>query len=225
MKGMQLNAKNLLLSIAKIGKAIGVAMVAGELCEPDTDVAQIHTVDQDGGAMLADGGTFRLGYKGEWTTDIAWNASAATTKTAFELLTTVTDTITFSAAYPITGTTATWTTAGPKAEIEWDPALLLDSAVVMTTRSPVSTIGSLVASMVLVATGASVTGILLKAVSEDDIQNNNNIERAFLVRGAAICDSDQIYCIAAQKAAGLAAMVALGVQMRQEPDIYTAGLD
>jgi hypothetical protein len=77
--------------------------------------------------------------------------------------------------------------------------------------------------MVIVATGANVTGILLEKVIKEDLLVGNNIERAFLVRGAAIVDSDQVTCLAAQKAAGLAAMVALGVQMRTEPTIYQSG--
>ncbi len=202
----------------------GVAMAVGELCEPDAAVAQVHTFAAIATAPLADSGTYKLGYKGQWTTALAWNASAATAKTAFELLSTVTDTITFSAAPCITGSTATWTATGNKAEIDVDARLLLDGAVVMTGSTfPVSTEGTHVASMVIVATGASVTGICLGKVTEAEIQSGNNIKRAFLVRGAAICDSDQITCLAAQKAAGLAAMVALGVQMRTEPSIYQSG--
>lgn len=195
----------------------------GECLEPDTAVAQIHTVTNTAGGPLADGGTFKLGYKGEWTTALAWNASAADTKTAFELLATVTDTITFSAAFPITGTTATWTTAGPKDEINVDARLLLDGAVVMGTLAPVSTIGSLVASQVIVATGANTTSILLEKVTLAELLVGNNIERAVLLRGSAIVDSDQLSVLAAQKADALTALTALGIQMRTEPTIYQSG--
>ncbi len=86
----------------------GVAMACGEICEPDTAVAQIATTANVAGAPTADSGTFKLGYKGQWTTALAWNVTLADAKTAFELLSTVTDTITFSASPAITGTTATW---------------------------------------------------------------------------------------------------------------------
>jgi len=198
----------------------------GELCEPDTAVAQVHTFAAIATAPLADAGTYKLGYKGEWTTALAWDANANACKAAFELLSTVTDTITFSAAACITGSTATWTTSGPKDEIEVDARLLTDGEVTMAgSTMPVTTIGSLVASMVITATGANVTGILLEKVTQADLLVGNNIERPFLVRGAAIVNSDECTCLAAQKAAGIAAMVALGVQMRTEPDILSSGLD
>lgn len=195
----------------------------GELLEPDTAVAQVHTGTNTAGGPLADGGTYRIGYKGQWTTALAWNASAATIKTAFELLSTVTDTITFSAAICITGSTATWGTAGPKAEIDFDTRLLLDGAVVMGSLAPVSTIGSLVASRVIIATGANATSILLEKVTLADLLIGNNIERACLVRGAAIVDSDEVSVLAAEKAAALTALIALGVQFRTEPTIYQSG--
>ncbi len=211
------------LVISRDLAAAAAGLKVGELLEPDTAVAQIHTTTNTAGGPTADGGTFKLGYKGQWTTALAWNASAADTKTAFELLSTVTDTITFSAAFAITGTTATWATAGPKDEIDVDARLLLDGAVVMGTLTPVSTIGSLVASQVLIATGANATSILLQKVTQAELLVGNNIERACLVRGAAIVDSDQTTVLAAQKAAALAALVALGIQMRTEPTIYQSG--
>jgi len=194
----------------------------GELCEPDTAVAQVHTYASALG-FVPDGGTYRLGYKGEWTGDLAYDLNAAGIKAAFEALSTVTDTITASATCQIADT-ITWTTAGPKDEIDVDTRLLTDGGVVCSDLyCPVSTIGSLVASMVITATGANVTGILLEKVTKEELLVGNNIRRAFLVRGAAIVDSDQITCATAQKAAGIAAMEALGVQMRTEPDIYQSG--
>ncbi len=202
----------------------GVAMAVGELCEPDAAVAQVHTFAALATAPLADGGTYRLGYKGQWTTAMAFNETLGNARTAFELLSTVTDVITFSAEPCITGTTATWTSTGNKAEIDVDARLLTDGGVSMAGATfPVTTEGTHVVSMVIVATGANVTGICLGKVTEAEIQTGNNIKRAFLVRGSSICDSDQITCLAAEKAAGLAAMVALGVQMRTEPTIYQSG--
>ena len=200
-----------------------VGLAVGECLEPDTAVAQIHTTANVAGAPTADGGTYRLGYKGQWTTALAWNATLATAKTAFELLSTVTDTVTFSAAPAVRGTTCTWATAGPKDEIEVDSRLLLDGVVVMTMTTAVSTIGSLVASRVIIATGSNATSILLEKVTVAELNDGNNIERACLVRGAAIVDSDQLAVLAAQKAAALTALIALGIQFRTEPTIYQSG--
>ena len=201
--------------------AATVALPVGQLCEPDTAVAQIHTITT---ALTADGGTYKLGYKGQWTTALAWNANAAAIKAAYELLSTVVDTITASAAFA-NATTITWTTAGQKDEVEFDGRLLLDGAVVMDTEPTidVSTIGSTAAEMVIVATGGNASGVLLEKVTLADLLADNNISRAFLVRGSSIVDSDQVTVVAAQKAAALAALVALGIQMRTEPTIYQSG--
>lgn len=197
-----------------------VALPVGQLCEPDGAVAQIHTVTT---ALDPDGGTYKLGYKGQWTTALAWDANAAAIKAAFELLSTVTDTITASAAMD-NAVTLTWTTAGQKEEIEYDGRLLLDGAVVILALTiDVSTIGSTAAEMVIVATGGNATGVLLEKVTLADLKASNNISRAFLVRGSAIVDSDQVTVVAAQKATALAALVALGIQMRTEPTIYQSG--
>ena len=122
-----------------------VGLVVGEILEPGGAVAQIHTTDTKGNT--ADGGTFKLGYKGQWTTALAFGVTLADAKTAFELLSTVTDTVTFSASPMINGTTCTWGTAGKKATIEVDGRLLLDLAVVMDDATlAISTGGSVAAS-------------------------------------------------------------------------------
>ncbi len=211
------------LVISRDLAAAAAGLQVGECLEPDTAVAQIHTTTNTAGAPTADGGTYRLGYKGQWTTDLAFGVTLAAAKTAFELLSTVTDTVTFSASPAITGTTCTWATAGPKDEIEWDTRLLLDGAVVCGTLSPVSTIGSVATSVVLIATGANASAILLEKVTQAELLVGNNIERACLVRGAAIVDSDQVTVLAAQKAGALTALIALGIQFRTEPTIYQAG--
>lgn len=51
--------------------------------------ASVNEVQEVQIAATADGGTFKLAYKGEVTGTIAYNASAATVETAFEALTTV----------------------------------------------------------------------------------------------------------------------------------------
>ena len=201
-----------------------LALVVGELLEPGGAVAQIHTTANVAGAPTADGGTYKLGYKGQWTTALAWNATLATAKTAFELLSTVTDTVTFSAAPAITGTTCTWATVGKKAKIDVDSRLLLDAAVVMTMTCPVTTGGSVAASSAkIVATGANADYILLEKVTLADLQTELNIERAVIKGGECIVDGDNLYAVAAQLAGAKTAMIARGVTIRTEPTIYQAG--
>lgn len=201
-----------------------VGLVVGEILEPGGAVAQIHTVTNTAGGPTADGGTFRLGFKGQWTTDLAWNASAATCKTAFELLSTVTDTVTFSAAFPITGTTVTWGTAGKKDIINVDARLLLDGAVVMGTLAPISTGGSTAAgSGKIIATGGNADYVLLEKVLLADLQAVGLIERAVISKGDVILDGDNLFCLAAQLAAAKTALITRGMTIRTEPTIYQSG--
>lgn len=200
-----------------------VGFVVGEMLEPAGNVAQIHTIVTGADAPNSDGGTFKLGYKGQWTTALAWNANAGTIKAAFELLSTVDDDITASAAHD-DAVTLTWTTAGKKDEIQHDGRLLTDGGIAMTsTVINVTTVGSTTSDVVVCATGGNVTGILLEKVTLDDLKNNNNIQRAFLVKGPSIVDGNNLYAVAAQLADAKAAMVVLGVTIRTEPTLYQSG--
>lgn len=200
------------------------ALVVGECMEPATAVAQIHTITTFADAPTADGGTYRLGYKGQWTTALAWDANAAAIKAAFELLSLVTDTITASAAFGTT-VTITWTTAGQKDEIGLDARLLLDGTVAMTSATlTVTTPGSAATDNVIIATGGNVNGILLEKVTLEDLKTLNNIKRTFLVEGDAEVNGNNLYTIAAQLAAAKTALVALGIRVRAEATIYQVGV-
>ncbi len=203
-----------------------VGLVVGEILEPGGAVAQIHTFAAIASAPLADSGTYKLGYKGQWSTALAWNASAATAKTAFELLSTVTDTITFSAAPVITGTTATWATAGKKAKINVDARLLLDGALDMDGSTfPVTTGGSVAASSAkIIATGANADYILLEKVTLTDLQTELNIERAVITKGDCVIDGDNLFALAAELAGSKTALVARGITIRTEPTLYQSGI-
>lgn len=206
--------------------AATLPLVVGEMMEPDTAVAQVDTYTC---VATADGGTYSIGYDGEWTAPIAWDANAAAQKAAIELLSTVTDTITSdSAAGLVTTDTWTWTTAGHKSKLEIDARLLTDGGVVMEGDSSIATTtqGTLVADMVICATAANVTGVLLDEVSLVELQTNPRIERSFLIAsdGVAIVDGDQLYAIAAQLAAAITAIDALaGINVRYEPNIVSSG--
>lgn len=199
------------------------ALVVGEIMEPATAVAQVHTITTFADAPLADGGTYKLGYKGQWTTAIDWDETLANMKIAFELLSTVTDAITFSAAFA-TAVTATWTTVGKKDEIGLDARLLLDGTVAMTSATlTVTTVGSAVTDNVILATGASANGVLLQKVTLDDLKKKNVIKRAFLVCGDSLVDGNNLFGLAAELAGAKTALVALGIRIRTEPDIYQIG--
>lgn len=200
------------------------ALVVGECMEPATAVAQIHTITTFADAPTADGGTFRLGYKGQWTTDLDFDETAANIKTAFELLSLVTDTITVSAPFATT-VTITWGTAGQKDEIGLDARKLLDGTVAMTSATlTVTTEGSTATDNVIIATGGNVNGILLEKVTLEDLKGQNNIKRAFLTRGDAEVNGNNLYTIAAQLAATKTALEVLGIRVRAEATIYQVGV-
>ena len=199
-----------------------VGLVVGEILEPGGAVAQIHTAAT---ALTADGGTYRIGYKGQWTTALAWDANAAACKAAFELLSTVTDTVTFSAAYSISASTMTWTTAGKQETLDIDARLLLDGAVVMTDLvSTITTGGSTAAgSAIILATAANADYILLEKVLLVDLQTDGVIERAVISRGECIVDGDNLFGLAAELAGAKTALAARGITIRTEPAIYQSG--
>ncbi len=201
-----------------------VGLVVGELLEPGGAVAQIHTFTTGADAPNSDAGTYKLGYKGQWTTALAFNASAADIKTAFELLSTVTDTITASAAHD-NAVTITWTTAGKKAVINADHRLLTDGGIVMTsTTLDISTGGSVAAtSAIIIATGANADYILLEKVTLAELQTGADIERAAISKGDCIVDGDNLFALAAELAGAKAALVARGITIRTEPTIYQSG--
>lgn len=200
-----------------------VGLVVGEILEPGGAVAQIHTTNSAGNT--ADGGTFKLGYKGQWTTALAWGVTLADAKTAFELLSTVTGTVTFSASPMINGTTCTWGAAGRYDTIEVDGRLLLDGAVVMDDATvPISTGGSVAASSAkIIATGANADYVLLEKVTLDDLKADDNIQRAVISKGDCILDGDNLFCLAAELAGAKTALIARGMTIRTEPTIYQSG--
>ncbi|KKM83310.1 hypothetical protein LCGC14_1310800 [marine sediment metagenome] len=203
-----------------------VGLVVGEILEPGGAVAQVHTFAAIASAPLADGGTYKLGYKGQWTTAMAWNETLGNAKTAFEALSTVTDTITFSAEPCITGSTGTWATAGKKAKINVDARLLLDGALDMDGSTfPVTTGGSVAASSAkIIATGANADYILLEKVTLTDLQTELNIMRTVISKGDCIVDGDNLFALAAELAGSKAALVTRGITIRTEPTLYQSGI-
>ena len=203
---------------------------AGTAMEPSIAgaVAAIQTVATAG---TADGGTYRMGFQGIWTAPIAWNAVAGTVKTAFELISGtyngVAITITASAAASINGTTITFVnTMGNMPEIEMDGRLLLDGAVVMDDIVlTTTTVGELAVHMEPAVTGGNTSGILLEPVSLSDrlLGSQWPLRRSFLVRGPSVINGDAMVVPVAQRAAALAALLALGVVAESQPTMVNTG--
>jgi len=201
------------------------AMEVGLVVEPSGAVAQVHTYSSVL-AFVPDGGTYKLGYKGEWTTPLAFNANAAAIKAAFEALSTFPagDQITASATCQIADT-ITWTLTGAHDEIELDIRSLTDGGVVCSDYAlTVTTPGSTAADVKTIATGANCTAILLEKVTLDDLKAKNDLYRPFLIKGPSIVDGDQLSGAAAQMADAKTALAALGITIRTEPAIYSSGL-
>lgn len=73
---------------------------------------------------------------------------------------------------------------------------------------------------IVVATGANCNAILLEDVLLADLIAGDTT-RVCLIRGSAIVDTDQLTCATAQKAAAVAALLALGILVRSEPTYTT----
>lgn len=209
-----------------------VGLNVGEILEADAAVAQITTITALAAAPDPDAGTFKLGYRGQWTAALAFDALVATLKAALEGLSTVTDTVTFSDAIDTLGAAAvtiTWGTAGQKDEVEIDGRLMTDGGVAMgepgvtEPSCVVTTIGSTTAEVVIAVGTGDATCILLEKVTLADLQGKNDLNRACLLRGSCIVDSDAVTVLAAEKADALIALTALGIQFRTEPTIYQSG--
>ncbi|MCP4451812.1 MAG: flagellar filament capping protein FliD, partial [Planctomycetes bacterium] len=101
-----------------------------------TAVSEAQTVVVTTGTVT--GGTYNLTYKGRTTTDIAWNADAATIQAELEALDSVnTDDITVSATTDITGGDLLFTFADTLGNV---PRVMIDDASLAGTGSPKVTI-------------------------------------------------------------------------------------
>lgn len=199
-------------------------LVLGEIIELATDVAQVHLITVPSGSLSS--GTYRLGYKGQWTTELDYDASTTDMKTAFELLSTVDDEVTFSNILTM-GTTITWSTEGKKDEIDILPINLkmgsLDVSSYISIK--VYTVGSIDSDCVKVTTGSNAEGILLEEVTLEDLNDNNNIIRSVLVEGPSIVCGNNLYCDPDQLTDALIALDGYGITIRYEPEVYESGIN
>lgn len=212
---------------AVVGKITGATakLPVGQLMEPSSAVAEVQTSTL--GALMT-AGTFRLGYKGQWTPELVFTSTTAEIKAALEALSTVeVDDITPEALHePDTELTCTWTFAIALGNV---PMLQMDiTNATMATKTVIiveTVTGALVAEKIVCATGANCDCILLEEVTLDELKSDwsHELRRAFLVRGSAIVNSDRVTIATAQKVAALAALVALGIQFRTEAEQVEVG--
>ncbi len=184
----------------------------------DAAVAAVQTI---GCAMVADGGTYRLGFRGIWTAPIAWNANAAAIKTAFELISGGV-VVTASAAFANATTLTFANTVGNIPEVVCDARLLTDGGLSMVGDVAITTttVGELATMKMVAATTANIDSILLEPVSLEELQNDSGeaLRRPFLVRGPAVVNATEVtaQCAAGTVADCITALAALGIDGREE---------
>ena len=206
------------------------ALEVGTPMDFDAAVAAVQTLTVV--TLVADGGTYRLGFQGIWTAPIAWNATLATMKTAFELISGthggVAVTVTFSAAFANAITCTFLNTVGNVPEIILDDRLLTDGGVDMSGSGSfaTTTVGELATMKMIAAAAADVDAILLERVSLEDLQNAGGeaLRRSFIVRGHAVVNASVIAAEGRRQTAAYGtavatqtALVALGIGARLEP--------
>lgn len=209
----------------------------GRAMDFDAAVAGVQTYQTETAApetWVADGGTYRLGYKGEWTTPLAWNASVATINTALDVMVALSggsagDIVFANVGGDLLIKTNTFTflnSLGNVPDVVLDMRLTTDATYAGRSMHGHSTIttttaGELATMKMVASTTANADCVLLEAVSLTELQNDTGeaLRRPFLVRGPSIVNVTAIY---EQVAAGtiadlITALEALGIQTRIEP--------
>ena len=197
-------------------------------------VAAVQTVTID--TLVNDGGTFRIGYKGFWTTAIAGDADDATINAALDVMValsggTAGDIVYLGAgAADILITASTFTflnTLGNVPDLIIDDRLLTDGGVSMegTCSIATTTAGELTTMKEFATTTANADSILLEPVSLDDLQNasGEKLRRSFLTRGPSTVNADAVTCPAGTVASLVTALEALGIQCHREATMTEKG--
>ncbi len=211
----------------------------------DAAVAAVQTYTTNGG-FVADGGTYRLGFAGYWTTPLAWNATVAQMNTALDVMVvlsagTAGDIVTANVGGDLLISTNTFTflnTLGNVPEIELDLRLMTDGGVAYPANFAnlstmlTTTVGELATMKMISATAGNADSILLERVSLTDLQNasGEKLRRPFLMRGHAVVNATEIakQGVAQTAAFGTAvqlqtALVALGINARLESEMTDEG--
>lgn len=222
-----------------------IALEVGTPMDFDAAVAAVQTYTTNGG-FVADGGTYRLGFGGYWTTPLAWNASVATINTALDVMIVLSDGSAGDIVFANVGgdlliSTNTFTflnTLGNVPEVVLDLRLITDGGVAypanFADRSTIltTTVGELATMKMIAATAAASDCILLERVSLEDLQNasGEKLRRPFIMRGHAVVNATAINKQGVAQtatygtvAATVDAYVALGINARTEADFTNKG--
>lgn len=199
-------------------------------------VAAVQTYTSVG---TADGGTYRIGYKGVWTTILAWNANVAAINAALDVMIVLCGGVAGDIVHAnvggdllITTNTFTWlNTLGNVEDVIIDLRLCTDGGVNMHTlqagASPIATTtaGELTTGKEWATTTANADSILLEEVSLTDLQNGDGqgLRRSFLTRGPSTINADAVTCPAGTRAALVTALEALGIQCHREATMTNEG--
>ena len=214
--------------------AATVGLVPGQAM--DFTAAAAAAVQTITSTLTADGGTYRIGYKGQWTTILAWNANDAAINAALDIAValsggTAGDIVYLGAGAAdllITASTFTFlNTLGNVEDVVIDDRLLTDGGVTMAKDYSVATTtaGELATGKEWATTTANADSILLEAVSLTDLQNadGESLRRSFLTRGPSTINADAVTCPAGTVAALVAALEALGIQCHREATMTEEG--
>lgn len=222
------------LQIARI-LAATEELPVGQLLETiGAAVAAVQTLTLVAPCPLPDAGTYKLGYKGFWTTALAYDANVAAINAALDVMVALSGGTAGDIIYSggvLLQTTGIFTflnTLGNVPLVRLDARELTDAGIVCEDSASIATTtaGALATDKVVVATAASCDGILAAAVSLRELQEGigDALRRPVLVRPHAIVNSDNFTCVAAELVGAIAALVTLGFDVRTGVTMQNEGL-
>jgi len=209
--------------------AATVGLVAGQAMDfTAAAVAAVQTYTTAGG-FVADGGSYRIGWMGFWTTALAWDANIVAINAALDVMVvlsgnTAGDIVCANVGGDLLISTNTFTflnTEGNVEDIVLDLRLMTDGGLTYAAIQAATlgaggfiattTAGELTTGKEWATTTANIDSILLEPVSLTDLQNGDGetLKRSFLTRGPATVNADAITCPAGTVAAAVAALLAL----------------
>ena len=209
--------------------AATVGLVAGQAMDfTAAAAAAVQTVTM---VAASAGGTFRIGYKGRWTTPLAWNDVFGVINAALDIMVALSggaagDIVYAGATFISTGTFTFLNTLGNPETIVTDTRLLLTAGAVEAVATiATTTAGELTTGKEWATTTANADSILLEPVTLADLQgaNGQSLRRSFLTRGPSVVNVDAVTCPAGTVAALDAALLALGIVSQYEPTNTTTG--
>lgn len=185
-------------------------------------VAAIQTITCTAATILPDAGTYRLGYKGFWTTALAAAANIVAINAALDIMVVLSGGVAGDLVFNDLGaedqlsTLATITalnTMGNIEDVVIDARLLTDAGVPCQGAITVATtqVGELTTMKEWATTGTNIDSILLEPVSLIDLQTarGTQLKRSFLTRGPATVNADAITCPAGTVADLVTTLLAL----------------